>query len=127
VSLAGAVVTVTDWPVVLPHEATETRYVPSARWKVAIPALSVTAVELAPPAVTLTSVLAMGLVGVFPPGSGGPPAWITVTRSVPTGPDDTELPAWLAQPAAPAAASAIASAVQANAGENLPGRRAARG
>jgi hypothetical protein len=91
--------------------------------KVAIPALSVSAVEFAPPAVTLTSVLASGLVGVFPPGSAGPPAWITVTRSVPTGPDDTEL---LAQPAAPAA-SAIASAVRVNAGENLPGRRAARG
>jgi hypothetical protein len=77
--------------------------------------LFVSAVELDPAAVTLTSVLATALVGVLPPGSGGPPDWITVTRSVPTGPDDGEFPAdpaWLEQPAL---ANAIMSAMQASA------------
>jgi hypothetical protein len=68
---------------VLPHVGEDTKYEPPSRRKVAAPPLSVRDERLALVEVTLTSAFATGCLGVPPPGSDGPPAWITVTLSVP--------------------------------------------
>jgi len=81
-----AAVTVTSRFPVLPQVGTDTRYEPLGRRKVATPALPVGDERLVLAEVTLTSAFATGCLGVPPPGSPGPPAWITVTLSVPVFP-----------------------------------------
>lgn len=96
---------------VLPQVGTDTKYEPLGRRKIATPRLPVGDERLVVVEATLTSAFATGRLGVPPPGSCGPPAWITVTLSVPIAPlgelpADTERP----QPAQMSARAARAAA-----------------
>jgi hypothetical protein len=75
--------TVTSLFPVLPHVGEDAKYQPPGRRKIAAPALSVRDERLALVEVTLTSAFVTGCLGVPPPGSSGPPTWMTVTLSVP--------------------------------------------
>lgn len=68
---------------VLPQVDTETEYEPLGMRKVATPVVPVGDDRVAVAEVTVTSASGRGRLGVPPPGSGGPPTWITVTVSVP--------------------------------------------
>jgi hypothetical protein len=81
----AAVTVVSRFPV-LPQVGEDTRYEPLGRRKVATPASSVGDERLVLAEVTLTTAFAAGCFGVPPLGRFGPPAWITVTMSVPVFP-----------------------------------------